>query len=154
LNVKARTEEQLLGPCGQPRDLSEGEVTPDDTPSRRPAVNLTPVVVTAEIVVGAVVIARVLARRPSVPRTKVTMGPGGWVSVKGGTVGVPPGSRPWRRPLRMTDTRSSSSAPIWARALSPVPRMSGWNSVPAGPLSGVGAGSTFGPVVGPLPGEM
>jgi len=90
-----------------------------------PTVDLTPVLVTAEIVIGAVVITRVLARalgrRPSVPRTKVTMGPGGWVSVKGGTVGVRPGSRPWQRPRRVNETRPSARAPIWARVISAVP---------------------------------
>lgn len=86
-----------------------------------PTVELTPVLVTAEMVLGAVIVARILSRRPSVPRTRVTMGPGGWVSVKGGTVGVRPGSRPWGRPRRVIETKPSVRAPIWARVLSAVP---------------------------------
>jgi hypothetical protein len=110
-----------------PTDPAPGTVdgTVDETAltpaGRPPAVDLTPVVVTAEVVIGAVAVARILARRPSVPRTKVTMGPGGWVSVKGGTVGVRRGSRPWGRPRLVTGTSASSRAPLWARVLSAVP---------------------------------
>jgi hypothetical protein len=90
----ARTEGSFIG-------KDEAAALPPESPRRRAEFRLTPVIVTAEIVVGVlagvVVVTRALARRPSVPRTQVTMGPGGWVNVKGGTVGVRPGSRPWRR---------------------------------------------------------
>ena len=102
--------------------LTPTPAAPAPAPAARPpAVHLTPVVVTAEVVIGAVAVARILARRPSVPRTKVTMGPGGWVSVKGGTVGVRRGSRPWGRPRLVTGTSASARAPLWARVLSAVP---------------------------------
>jgi hypothetical protein len=83
--------------------------------------DLTQVLVAGEMVVGAVLVARILARRPSAPRTRVTMGPGGWVSVKGGSVGVRPARRPWARPRRVRVTASPSDAPLWARLLSAVP---------------------------------
>ena len=76
----------------------------------RPAVDLTRLLTTAEVVVGAVVgavvVADRLARRPSGPKAVVTMGPGGWVSMKGGQLGVRRGSRPWARPRRVTSTHT------------------------------------------------
>jgi hypothetical protein len=108
--------------------MSAGEETVPEPPpavavphARVPAVDLTAVVVAAEIATGTIVVARILARRPSVPRTRVTMGPGGWVSVKGGSVGIRPGSRPWRRPRQVERTVPGQHAPIWARVLSAVP---------------------------------
>ena len=59
------------------------------------------VVVVAEVVAGAVLVADRLMRRPPGPRLAVTMGPGGWVSVKGGQVGVRSARRPWARPRRV-----------------------------------------------------
>src|SRR3954447_11413315 len=44
----------------------------------RPALDLTRLLTTAELVVGAVVVAQRLARRPGGPKAMVTMGPGGW----------------------------------------------------------------------------
>ena len=120
MNVKAYVGE----PPARPADETATplpELVDSAAPSPRPAVDLTPVVVTAEIVIGAVAITRLLARRPSVPRVRVTMGPGGWVSVKGGTVGVRPAKRPWGRPRQVTQTSTPSRAPIWARVLSAVP---------------------------------
>jgi hypothetical protein len=87
----------------------------------RPAIDLTRLLTTAELVIGAVVVANRLARRPSGPKAVVTMGPGGWVSMKGGQLGVRPGSRPWARPRQVTSTQPPPSAPVWARVLSAVP---------------------------------
>ena len=61
-------------------------------------VDLTRLLTTAEIVVGAVLVAYRLARQPVAPKAVVTMGPGGWISMKGGTVAVRPASRPWGSP--------------------------------------------------------
>jgi hypothetical protein len=75
-----------------------------------PAVDLTKVIVTGEVVVGAVAVAWRLANRPSAPKAHVTMGPGGWVSLKGG--GVRLNGRRYR-PSPSSDTRR----PVWARLL-------------------------------------
>lgn len=82
--------------------------------------DLTRIVTTAEVVVGAVLVTRALAGRSGAPKAFVTMGPGGWVSMKGGTVAVRRGSRPWgrRKPLQPAPT---GRAPLWARVLSAVP---------------------------------
>jgi hypothetical protein len=87
-----------------------------------PVVDLTKVITTAEIMVGGVLIARRLAARPSSAKALVTMGPGGWVSMKGGVTAVRPAERGWRR------RRSHASAavprrhrPWWARLLAAVP---------------------------------
>jgi hypothetical protein len=88
-----------------------------------PAVDVTRLLTTAEVVVGAVLVAHRLARRPSTPRARVTMGPGGWVSMKGGAVAVRPGSRPFSRP-RPIAANGTQRAPIWARVLSAVPLQS------------------------------
>lgn len=90
-------------------------------PPRGPVtVDLTRILTTAEVVVGAVLVARALARRPGSSKALVTMGPGGWVSMKGGTVAVRRGSRPWgrRKPIVPVAT---GRAPLWARVLSAVP---------------------------------
>lgn len=93
-------------------------------PGRRPALDLTKVVTTGEVVLGAVVIAERFARRPPAVHADVTMGPGGWVSMKGGTVAVRKGSRPWARPRRVTPAPPDGEAarvPLWARVISAVP---------------------------------
>jgi hypothetical protein len=76
------------------------------------------VITTAEVVVGGVLVARRLATRPSGAKALVTMGPGGWVSMKGGAMAVRPAERGWRRrrtgsPAPSTRTRR----PWWARLL-------------------------------------
>jgi hypothetical protein len=83
-----------------------------------PAVDWTRVITTAEVMVGGVLIARRLAARPSAAKARVTMGPGGWVSMKGGVMAVRPAERAWRR------HRSGPAAaaprthrPWWARLL-------------------------------------
>ena len=83
-----------------------------------PAVDWTRVITTAEVVVGGVLVARRLATRPSGAKALVTMGPGGWVSMKGGAMAVRPAERGWRRrrtwsPAPSTRTRR----PWWARLL-------------------------------------
>jgi len=83
-----------------------------------PVVDLTRVITTAEVMVGGVLIARRLAARPSAAKARVTMGPGGWVSMKGGVMAVRPAERGWRRrrphaPAAVPRTRR----PWWARLL-------------------------------------
>jgi hypothetical protein len=82
-----------------------------------PAIDLTRVITTAEFAVGAVLVARRLAARPSGAKALVTMGPGGWVSMKGGAMAVQPAERGWRKhgpPTAATAPRR----PWWARLLS------------------------------------
>ncbi|GAB3326519.1 hypothetical protein GCM10027451_51890 [Geodermatophilus aquaeductus] len=79
----------------------------------RPVVDVTRVVTTAEVVLGAVAVASRLARRPSPTVARVTMGPGGWVSMKGGAMAVRPARRIWRRAPLPAPTRR----PWWARLL-------------------------------------
>ena len=122
----------LGGPDGATFDgarLAAPPATARTTPSavaepsrreRRP-VDLTRLVTTTEVVVGAVLIARYLSRRPGSSKALVTMGPGGWVSMKGGTVAVRRGSRPWARPTPVRPTASSERVPVWARVLSAIP---------------------------------
>src|SRR4051794_41785970 len=62
-----------------------------------PVVDLTKVITTAEIMVGGVLIARRLAARPRSAKALVTMGPGGWVSMKGGVLAGGPARRGRRR---------------------------------------------------------
>ncbi|GAB3598336.1 hypothetical protein GCM10027446_28260 [Angustibacter peucedani] len=87
--------------------------------------DLTRLLTTAEVVVGAVVGAVLVTdrvvRRPPGPRAVVTMGPGGWVSMKGGALGVRPGRRFWARPRPVAATTPPPQAPWWARVLSAVP---------------------------------
>jgi hypothetical protein len=83
-----------------------------------PVVDLTKVITTAEVVVGGVLIARRLAARPSGAKALVTMGPGGWVSMKGGAMAVRPASRAWRRRRSAAPTASvRTRRPWWARLL-------------------------------------
>jgi hypothetical protein len=85
----------------------------------RPAVDVTKVITTAEVVVGGVLIARQLAGRPSGAKAQVTMGPGGWVSMKGGAMSVRPARRAWI-PRRRPAARPAAPRrrPWWARLLS------------------------------------
>ena len=83
-----------------------------------PSVDWTRVITTAEVVVGGVLVARRLADRPSAAKARVTMGPGGWVSMKGGVMAVRPAERGWRRQrahpaVAVPRTRR----PWWARLL-------------------------------------
>jgi hypothetical protein len=95
-----------------------------DVPTHSRSLDLTRVVTTAELVVGAVVVARYLSRRPGAAKAFVTMGPGGWVSMKGGTVALRRGSRPWGRPRPVQPVATGGRAPLWARVLSAVPLQS------------------------------
>jgi hypothetical protein len=88
-----------------------------------PALDTTRLLTATEVVVGAVLVAHRLARRPSTPKAHVTMGPGGWVSMKGGTVAVREGSRPLGRPRPVT-ARPTEHVPVWARVISAVPLQS------------------------------
>ena len=81
-----------------------------------PVVDVTKVVTTAELVVGGVMIARRLAARPSAAKAAVTMGPGGWVSMKGGVMAVRPARRAWRR-ARPALVGPLPRRPWWARLL-------------------------------------
>ena len=76
----------------------------------RPAVDLTRVITTAEIVVGSVLVARRLAARPGSAKAAVVMGPGGWVSMKGGgRMVVRTAGRGWRRRRRTPQLRGGAS---------------------------------------------
>ncbi len=78
-----------------------------------PVVDVTRVLTTAEVVLGAVVVASRLAGRPPAAHARVTMGPGGWVSLKSGTVSL----RPARRARRRTHPAATARRPWWARLL-------------------------------------
>jgi hypothetical protein len=97
--------------------------SPPAAPATSVAVEVARAVVATEIALVAVVVADRLLRRPPAPHVHVSMGPGGWVSVKGGLVGVRPGSRWWGRPrpVRTDGTHADAAAPWWARVLSAVP---------------------------------
>ncbi len=84
----------------------------------RPALDVTKVVTTAEIVVGGVLIARQLAGHPSGAKALVTMGPGGWVSMKGGAMSVRPAKRAWIPRRAAAGPVSRTRRPWWARLLS------------------------------------
>jgi hypothetical protein len=81
-----------------------------------PVVDVTKVITTAELVVGGVMIARRLAARPSAAKAAVTMGPGGWVSMKGGVMAVRPARCAWRRTCPAV-TGPLPRRPWWARLL-------------------------------------
>lgn len=84
-----------------------------------PVLDVTKVITTAEVVVGGVLIARRLAARPSGARAVVTMGPGGWVSMKGGAMAVRPARRGWlRQRPRPAAAVPRTRRPVWARLLS------------------------------------
>ena len=70
-----------------------------DPARSRPRVNLTVVLAVGELVAGAIVIADRLAGRPPAPKAVVRMGPGGWVSMRGGKAMI--------RPARSADHRIS-----------------------------------------------
>lgn len=83
-----------------------------------PVVDLTRVITTAEIMVGGVLVARRLAQRPSAAKAVVSMGPGGWVSMKGGVMAVRPAERGWlRRRARPIPAAAPERRPWWARLL-------------------------------------
>jgi hypothetical protein len=84
----------------------------------RPALDVTKVITTAEVVVGGVLVARQLAGRPSGAKALVTMGPGGWVSMKGGAMSVRPANRAWLRRRRAVRSAARTRRPWWARLLS------------------------------------
>jgi hypothetical protein len=105
-----RTHEQSM----RTLDAALGPVRP------QPTVDVTRVLTTAEVALGAVLVARYMSRRPGAAKALVTMGPGGWVSMKGGTVAVRRGSRPWARP-RPIQPVPPARVPLWARVLSAVP---------------------------------
>ena len=106
------------GSAGDPRrGPAPGE--PAESVERRP-VDLTRDMITAQIVAGVAIVAYRLPACPAAPKAMVTMGPGGWVSMKGGTVAVRRGSRPWGRP-RPLPVPVAEHAPLWARVLSAVP---------------------------------
>jgi hypothetical protein len=79
-----------------------------------PALDVTRLLTSVNIVVGAVLVADRLASRPSNARAKVSMGPGGWVSMKGGTTAVRPARSVWRR---MRPAPQPTRRPWWARLL-------------------------------------
>lgn len=79
-----------------------------------PALDVTRLLTTGGWLVGAVLIANRLAARPSAACANVTMGPGGWVNMKGGSMAVRPSSRLWRRQHPAT---RPSQRPWWARLL-------------------------------------
>jgi len=93
-------------------------VVQDGSARWHPAIDLTRVLTTGEVVIGAVIIAHRLMRRPSAARANVTMGPGGWVSMKGGAMAVRPSERFWRKPA---PAREASRRPLWARLLAAKP---------------------------------
>jgi hypothetical protein len=90
-------------------------VVADDTARWRPAVDLTRLLLAAELLAGGVMVAHRLRRRAGSPAARISMGPGGWVSMRGGdaeisngraragglrAVGLParwsrPAGRPW-----------------------------------------------------------
>jgi hypothetical protein len=83
-----------------------------------PVLDVTKVITTAEIMVGGVLIARRLAARPSGAKALVTMGPGGWVSMKGGAMAVRPAGRGRRRKRpHAPAAQARSRRPWWARLL-------------------------------------
>lgn len=84
----------------------------------QPALDLTRLLTTAGWVFGAVLVARRLSTRPSSARANVTMGPGGWVSMKGGTTTLRPSRRAWRRQAPSGSAPRPSPRPWWARLLS------------------------------------
>jgi hypothetical protein len=84
----------------------------------RPAVDATRVVTTGELVLGAVLVARRLAARPSGAKAAVVMGPGGWVSMKGGAMAVRPARHGWRRISAPQAAPAARRRPWWARLLS------------------------------------
>lgn len=83
----------------------------------RPAVDVTRVITVTEIVVGAVLVANRVLSRPPGTTAKVTMGPGGWVSMKGGAMAVRPARRIWRRLGSHAAVAPQPRRPVWARLL-------------------------------------
>jgi hypothetical protein len=125
-SARVRTFSSRKGPLALPGEMSSSHprgafVVTGDRVRWRPAVNVTRLLTTAEVAVAAVLVARRLSQRPSATKAQVTMGPGGWVSMKSGAVAVRPASRPWGRPRPVTGTGTPARRPVWARLLSAVP---------------------------------
>jgi hypothetical protein len=83
----------------------------------RPPVDITRIVIVGELVAGAIAVTWRLAGRQAAPKAYVRMGPGGWVSLKGGSVRLN-GRR--YRPLRKSSVPAGageSGRPRWARLL-------------------------------------
>ena len=90
--------------------------------AQRPVVDVTRVVTSVVTATAAVLVARQLARRPAPAVARVTMGPGGWVSLKGGAVAVKRARHPFARPRPLpVAVTPAHHDPLWARALSAVP---------------------------------
>ncbi len=97
-------------------------LTPARAECSRPTVDLTRVATSAIAATAAVLVARQLARRPAPNVATVTMGPGGWVSMKGGAVAVRPARHPFGRPRPLPPAATSTrGVPLWARLISAVP---------------------------------
>jgi hypothetical protein len=120
VSVHPSSEVVMNEPTGT-KSLSSQKKTDGALAHRHSTVDVTRVLTTAEVVVGAVLVARILAGRPSAPRAQVTMGPGGWISMKGGSLAVRPARRPWGRPRPLLPPEAGRRAPLWARVLSAVP---------------------------------
>ncbi|MCK9925963.1 hypothetical protein MXD62_02095 [Frankia sp. Mgl5] len=82
LAVEAVEAAEMVGPT--PTEVAAVEPLP--VVVRRSRVDLTAVAVVGEIAAGAVAVAWQLARRQPAPHANVQMGPGGWVSLRGGRV--------------------------------------------------------------------
>jgi hypothetical protein len=113
--MREPTPIQLPLPRANGHRPARGAPGPDERP--RPAVDLTKVLTTAELVAGAVLVADRLARRPGSAKAVVQMGPGGWVSMKGGRMAVRPARRGWRR-LKAAAVPAPARRPWWARLIS------------------------------------
>lgn len=91
------------------------------SPTARPGVDWTRLLVTAQWVVGAVLVANRLAGRPRAAVAHVAMGPGGWVSMKGGAMSVRPARRAWTASriggAGEAGRGSSRQRPWWAHLL-------------------------------------
>lgn len=106
----------------RPAGARSTALAPAPAEPRRHPEDLTRVLITTEIVVAAVLVAREFARRPGSSKALVTMGPGGWVSMRGGAVAVRPARRPWGRPRPIPPVVTRPRAfPFWARVISAVP---------------------------------
>ena len=96
-------------------------------------VDLTKILLTGEVLLAATaVITRAIRRpaEPSAPRADIHMGPGGWVSMRGGATVIRSPRRSDRRSDRRTDrvaraSASSGRRPWWAVLLGARPAVAG-----------------------------